>query len=81
MRNGEESGAMIEVVESGDGWAWRFICEAGRVLAYSLEVFRATSKPPPMQRPIAPRIGLMRQPWITEWGLAYEADLHGVLRH
>ena len=23
----------------GNGWAWRFICAAGRVLAYSLETF------------------------------------------
>jgi len=30
---------MIEVVPMGNGWAWRFICAAGRVLAYSLETF------------------------------------------
>ena len=30
---------MIEVIPHGNGWAWRFICNAGRVLAYSLESF------------------------------------------
>lgn len=30
---------MIEVVPHGNGWVWRFICEAGRVLAYSPESF------------------------------------------
>jgi hypothetical protein len=30
---------LIEVIPQGNGWAWRFICAAGRVLAYSLESF------------------------------------------
>ena len=30
---------MIEVVRHGNGWVWRFICAAGRVLAYSPESF------------------------------------------
>ena len=30
---------MIEVIPQGNRWAWRFICAAGRVLAYSLESF------------------------------------------
>jgi hypothetical protein len=30
---------LIEVIESGNGYVWRMICDAGRVLAYSLEQF------------------------------------------
>ena len=30
---------MIEVIPHGNGWAWRFICAAGRILAYSRESF------------------------------------------
>jgi len=30
---------VIEVFPQGNRWAWRFICAAGRVLAYSLETF------------------------------------------
>jgi len=30
---------MFEVVPHGNGWAWRMICAAGRVLVYSLETF------------------------------------------
>lgn len=30
---------MIEVVKHGNGFRWTFICNLGRVLAYSAEVF------------------------------------------
>lgn len=31
---------MIEVFLKGNRWAWRMICDQGRVLAYSLETYR-----------------------------------------
>lgn len=30
---------MIEVIQHGNGFAWRMICALGRILAYSTETF------------------------------------------
>jgi hypothetical protein len=30
---------MIEIIEAGSGFRWTFICNLGRVLAYSTEVY------------------------------------------
>ena len=29
---------MIEVIENGNGWSWRMICDQGRILAYCNQV-------------------------------------------